>query len=287
MAALSTYSTSWDAAAWMPLPRASHGAAHKEEAAHHRDVTTRSPPGQQNQGRGDDDDDALQRRRGPPRVPRLPGKRRQRRREMFECLAAQAAKVGAPGNCDSSDDDDDAVDPRTFRAHSKRLIDDPEALRAFLNGATLRAKDGREPVAIPRRGPPRLREATRGWLRVERRLRPGLRRGARLDEPAVRGLERLVLEWLAAGAATEMATDALGGAAAREATVVPEPTVPGVASAALVLRVPTCVVDARLIRALAQFHGCPNACEAPCVVLKRPRPEHRLRHGASVYDVLS
>ena len=192
-----------------------------------------------------------------PPVERVPGKRRRRREAQLEFLL----KLGAA----TEEDDLYHVSHDT-----KHLIEDESKLRAFLNGANLPPRKA-PPQTF--RGPPHLREANRGWLRVERKLRTWLRRFRYgLDD-----VDGLLKQWIAAdddGVPVDVP--------------VVEPMVPGIASRAPILRVPTCVVDKRLVSALGQFYGCKiiQQKDTDFVVLKRPNTHQRLKYGATIHDIL-
>eukprot|EP00635_Sarcinochrysidales_sp_CCMP3193_P007980 CAMPEP_0118904560 /NCGR_PEP_ID=MMETSP1166-20130328/8973_1 /TAXON_ID=1104430 /ORGANISM="Chrysoreinhardia sp, Strain CCMP3193" /LENGTH=224 /DNA_ID=CAMNT_0006843817 /DNA_START=183 /DNA_END=857 /DNA_ORIENTATION=- len=197
----------------------------------------------------------------PTRVERVPGKRRLRRKAQLEYLLSLERPV-------VSDDAEDLL----YRSNdaSKQLIENEDLLRKFLNGATLRTQ--------PPRGPPRQgqfgrpAEARRGWLRVERKLRPCLKKAKTRD--LLGHVDSLISRWIA-------------NADTDEVNEVFEPTVPCVASRSSVLRIPTCVVEPQIAKGLAQFYGSRVLKEEKdFIVLRRPNPRHRLQHDATIYDVL-
>mmetsp|Transcript_11767 Transcript_11767/g.35295 ORF Transcript_11767/g.35295 Transcript_11767/m.35295 type:complete len:231 (+) Transcript_11767:269-961(+) len=195
-----------------------------------------------------------------PRAERKPGKRRTRRAAQLEYLLSVAR---------DAEDEEEEVSYPNASDDAARLIENDELLRKWLNGSQGRKHFPKKSPSV--RGPPRLCEARRGWLRVERKLRPWVRRLYLSEDRVVYDVEALVSRWI----------DAEDDQRVLE--------FPGVASRAPILRVPTCVVDAHVVHAIAQFHGCRvlPASLPDFVVLRRPQPHHRLNHNASIRDVLS
>ena len=182
-----------------------------------------------------------------PRVEKIPGKRRMRRRMQLEYLLSLEKDV-----------EEDVVYHR-----SQPLLESEELLRAYLNGAHRKTK----PKSALPKGPPRMREAVRGWLRIERRLRIWIRKA---DADLVHHVDSLVRQWIAS-----------------DADSVLEPMVPGVVSPSTILRIPTCVVDPAVVKAIAQFYAARLIqSDDTFIVLRRPQPHHRLLHEANLFDVI-